>query len=365
MAQEAPPDRFSTWVRWDQGRPHCTRPWRQLTVLSDGDTICACPDMSKTNPLGNVFARSVADVWNGFEHARLREFVEKDIDRVPICRGCPMRTAVAPPAGSHADVPLPTNLVIETVGGCNLECPGCDRASIEGGRTSLVMPFDAYAGIVDQLSPHLRYMEFYVAGENWMHPRAAEMVRYCADRNPRCAIHTSTNAHYFETDKKARDCVESGIDVVVCSIDGTTQETYERGKTRGDLRRALDGMRRLLRMRDAAGTDGPLIVWRYILFRWNSRPEQLDEARRMAREIGVDHLVWHLNADKPGHNGERYYVGSPHLHEIADELWDTLPDRSERMKRLVLRKWSPDGAPIDVSDPLGIASYPAPLRAAT
>ncbi len=91
MAQTADPSGIATWVRWDAGRPHCTRPWRQLTVLSDGDAICACPGVSKTNPLGNVIERPVADVWNGSGYATLRRNIEEEIERVPICRGCMSR----------------------------------------------------------------------------------------------------------------------------------------------------------------------------------------------------------------------------------------------------------------------------------
>ena len=181
------------------------------------------------------------------------------------------------------------------------------------------------------------------------------MVRYCRDKNPHCFIHSSTNALFFQTDAKARACVESGIDLIICSIDGTTQEIYERGKMRGNLQEALDGMRRILRCREALARRRPVIVWRYILFRWNSSPEQLDEARRMAEDIGVDHLCWHLNADRVEYNAPRYHVGSPHLHEIEHELWDTLHVRSERIQELALELWGELPA-----DPQGIGSYPAP-----
>ena len=337
---EASTRSIATWVRADRGRAWCARPWRQVTVLSDGEAICACPDVGKTNPLGNVIDRGVVEVWNGEGYARTRRDIEEDIGRIPVCGGCPNRIETPPPADMHDTVPLPKALVIETVGGCNLVCPGCDRVAIQGSRSKLAMTYDDFTRIVDPLSPNLRYMEFYVGGENWAHPRAADMVRYCRDRNPDCFIQTSTNAMFFNTEEKARACVESGIDAVVCSIDGTTQEVYEKGKNRGDLQRVLDGIRRMLRIRAELGRSRPLIIWRYILYRWNSHPEQMDEARRMAREIGVDHLCWHLNADRPELNGERYYIGSPHLHEIEHELWDTLPGR------------------IGWQDPIGVSSYP-------
>jgi MoaA/NifB/PqqE/SkfB family radical SAM enzyme len=335
-----PSKKIATWTWAGADRPHCTRPWRGITVLSDGDAVCACPDVGKTNPLGNVIEQSVAEVWNGPGYAALRRAIEEDIERVPICVGCPMRVAEPPPKGLYTNVPMPRSLFIETMAGCNLICPGCDRKVIEGNRRKLVMEYEDFTRIVDQLSPDLLYVEFYVGGENWAQPRAADMVRYLRDRNPDCLIQSSTNGLYFHTDERARACVESGIDVLVFSIDGTTQEVYEKGKGNGDLECALDGMRRVLAQREKVGRKSMIVMWRYILYEWNSSAEQMDEARRMSREMGVDHLTWHLNADRIEYNGERYYVGSPHLHEIEHELWDTFPQREG---------WS---------DPIGFGSYP-------
>lgn len=344
MAEPAvvPQKPISTWIRADHTRPYCARPWRQLTVLSDGDVICACPDASKTNPLGNVFTSSVDEVWNGPAMERLRRNIEEDIDRVPVCRGCPNRLSTAPPKGFHTGVAKPRALYIETVGGCNVECPGCNRETIVGSRKRLAMTYDQYVKVVDELSPDLLYVEFYLAGENWAHPRAADMVKYTKDRNPRCLLQTSTNGLFFHTEERARAAVESGIDCIVCSIDGSTQEVYEKGKIGGRLDVALEGMRRLLRWRKELGRTKPLVIWRYLMFAWNTEPEQMDHTRRLAREIGVDHLAWHLNADRPELNSKRYYIGSPHLHEIAHELWDTLPAR------------------LGWRDPVGLGSYPLP-----
>ncbi|MBI1692404.1 MAG: hypothetical protein FYV88_1270, partial [Bacteroidetes bacterium] len=43
---------------------------------------------------------------------------------------------------------------------------------------------------------------------------------------------TSTNAHYL-TDEKARETVESGLDRLIISIDGTTQDVYEQYRVGG------------------------------------------------------------------------------------------------------------------------------------
>jgi pyruvate-formate lyase-activating enzyme len=317
---------IATWVRSDQSRPHCTRPWNMLTVLSDGTVVCAPVDAGKTNPLGNLRTHTLEEIWNGPQVRKLRRDIHEEIDRTPICRGCPNRIATPPP-GALTGIPRPRVLHIESYAGCNLVCPGCDRDAIEGTRDGLTMEWELYQRVIDQLAPELRFMEFHVGGENWMHRRAADMVRYCKEKNPGCTVLSSTNGHYFHTDAKAREAIETGIDCFIISADGATQESYAKYRVNGNLERVFDGMRRLLRVRRELGRERPILVWRYILFPWSDSPAEMALARRLAREIGVDHLCWHLNGAQEEFSSQRYYVGSPHLVEIEHELWDTLPAR--------------------------------------
>jgi pyruvate-formate lyase-activating enzyme len=317
---------IATWVRSDDTRPHCTRPWNMITVLSDGSVVCAPIDAGKTNPLGSFRTQTLAEIWDGAPYRKLRQDIHEDIDRTPICRGCPNRIVGRPP-GELTGIARPRVLHLESQAGCNLVCPGCDRDAIEGTRDGLTMDWELYTRVIDQLAPELRFLEFHVGGENWMHRRACDMVRYCKEKNPGCVVLSSTNGHFFHTDERARDAVSTGVDCFIISADGATQASYEKYRVRGSLERVFDGMRRLLRARRELGRERPILVWRYILFPWSDSEEEMALARRLAREIGVDHLCWHLNGAQQEFSSSRYYVGSPHLGEIESELWDTLPAR--------------------------------------
>lgn len=332
MDERSKSDDIATWVRADASRPYCVRPWRQITVLSDGTAVCACIDAEKKNPLGNFRTQTFEEIWNGPAYEYLRRSIATNIDQVPVCRGCPNRTEGPPPPADYmTDVEMPRALFIESYAGCNLVCPGCDRDGIEGGRDSLSLDWETYVKVIDQLSPTLEYMEFHVGGENYMHKRADDMVRYCKEKNPDCFVLSSTNGHFFHTEDRVRSAIESGIDCFIFSVDGATQESYEKYRVNGRMDRVLDAMRNMVAMRDAMGRDKPIIVWRYILFAWNDSPEEMDLARKLAKEVGVDHLTWHLNGVEDQHGSDRYHVGSPHLHEIRDELWDTILERESRV----------------------------------
>jgi len=333
-------EQIATWVRADKSRPYCTRPWRQATVLSDGTAVCACVDAAKSNPLGNFRFQTFDEVWNGKAYESLRHSIATDIDQVPICVGCPNRIdEPAPPADYMTGVQKPRVLFLESYAGCNLACPGCNREAIEGSRTELAMGMDTYRKIIDSLSPTLQYMEFHLGGENYMHKEAHEMVRYCKDQNPDCFILSSTNGHFFHTAERCQKVLDSGIDALIFSVDGAQQETYEKYRRNGRFDRVLDSMRMLIRMRNEQGKKHPLVIWRYILFEWNDSPAEMDLGRRLAREVGVDHFAWHLNGVSIMNSSKRYYIGSPHLVEIKDELWDTLPSRVSEGPHLDFRHY--------------------------
>ncbi len=305
---------------------YCAYPWQAMTFLSDGTAVCACIDAARTNPLGNIRDQSVEQIWNGDAYAGLRGAILNDIDDVPICRGCPNRIA-QPPADTESlrGLPRPRALYIESVAACNLKCPGCDREAIEGNRDGrLVLDWDSYCKIIDGLSPTLEYMEFHLGGENFMHKQWGRMLRYAKEHNPGVFILTSTNGHYFRTEKERQELLDCGIDGVIFSIDGATPTSYAKYRVGGDFDHVIESLRAILRMRRAQGRTRPLTAWRYILFKWNDSPEEMDLARRMAKEIGVDYLAWHLNIADSEISSPRYYIGSPHLGEIAHELWDNI-----------------------------------------
>jgi MoaA/NifB/PqqE/SkfB family radical SAM enzyme len=305
----------------------CARPWKQVTFLSDGTAVCACIDAARTNPLGNIHDRSFDEIWNGPGYAGLRGAIATGhIDSVPICRGCPNRIATPPEdPGSRTGVPRPQVLFLESVAACNLVCPGCDRDAIEGNRDGrLVLDWAAYQKIIDALAPDLRYMEYHLGGENFMHKQWPAMIRYAKEKNPRLHMLSSTNGHYFRTEAERQAVVDSGIDVLIVSIDGATPESYAKYRVRGDFHAVLDNVRGVLEIRKKKGTIRPYVIWRYILFDWNDSPEEMELARTLAREVGADALAWHLNVASAGMSSRRYYIGSPHLDEIASELWDNV-----------------------------------------
>ena len=86
-------------------------------------------------------------------------------------------------------------------------------------------------------------MYFYFQGEPYLHPQFFELVNAAAQRNIYTV--TSTNAHFLGK-RKAEETVKSGLDRIIISIDGTTQETYSKYRIGGSLEKVLEGTKNLV-----------------------------------------------------------------------------------------------------------------------
>lgn len=112
------------------------------------------------------------------------------------------------------------------------------------------------------------------------------MVKMATDRHMYTA--TSTNAHYLSKEN-AIATVKSGLDRLIISIDGTTQDTYGKYRIGGQLDKVLEGTKTLLQTRKELKASTPHIIWQFIVFSHNE--SQLKNIKSLAREFGVDELA--------------------------------------------------------------------------
>jgi hypothetical protein len=68
--------------------------------------------------------------------------------------------------------------------------------------------------------------------------------------------------------------------------------------------------------------DVPHLNWRYILFKWNDSDEEMNLARRLATEAGVDRLSWELTDHPENAFSRRFAPGTPDFEAIKHEVWD-------------------------------------------
>jgi radical SAM protein with 4Fe4S-binding SPASM domain len=180
---------------------------------------------------------------------------------------------------------LPFNVSVEPTTKCNLGCPECPSGLKSFTRPTGNMETDFYQKVLNELSDRLIYLYFYFQGEPYLHPKFLELVKAAAARNIYTV--TSTNAHFL-TDRKARETVESGLDRIIISIDGTTQETYENYRIGGSLEKVKEGTRHLVKWKKELKSATPHIIIQFLVVKPNEH--QIDEIFELGKEMGVDEV---------------------------------------------------------------------------
>src|SRR5579864_8252017 len=277
-------------------RFQCSWPWTTLALLCDGRVVCGCADPYGKRVLGDARASSIHNVWSGPQVLQLRADLNRGGSR--FCGDCPLKLPLgkedAPPSRPVDAGPLPSRLYVECTAACNISCrDACcaPETGITRTRQAGMLDFDLFCRVVDEAGPSLVRIDFFNYGEAFLHKRAVEMCEYIKARFPHIYLYTSTNGLAL-SEAQARRLVHSGIDEVTFSIDGATPESYARYRQRGDFKKAISNLRAMADEKRRSGRDLPFLNWRYILFVWNDSDAEMQEARRMAADIGVDRLCW-------------------------------------------------------------------------
>ena len=185
---------------------------------------------------------------------------------------------------------LPLSISFEPTTSCNLRCPECPSGLRAFTRPTGMLKRDFFSETIDQLHKDLFYLVFYFQGEPYINPDFLDMVKYASKKKIYTA--TSTNAHFLN-DENAKRTIESGLDRLIISIDGTTQETYQKYRVGGNLEKVLAGARNIVKWKKELKSRTPFVIFQFLVVKHNEH--QIEDVKRLAKETGVDD-VWFKTA---------------------------------------------------------------------
>lgn len=182
---------------------------------------------------------------------------------------------------------MPFSMAIEPTTSCNLRCPECPSGLRSFTRPTGMLELDLFKKVIDEVYKDLSYLTIYFQGEPYLHPGFFDIVSHASCRKIYTA--TSTNAHYLN-DENCRKTIESGLDRLIISIDGTTQETYESYRIGGKLSKVLEGTKRIVEWKKKLGSATPYTIFQFLVVKPNQH--QIQDVKNMARELGVDKVLF-------------------------------------------------------------------------
>lgn len=177
----------------------------------------------------------------------------------------------------------PFILRLEPTNVCNLQCPLCMCGTGEDPRKKGMMSLEDFAHIHEQARDSAMITRLDGLGEPTLHPKIFELIKIAKSYRTSVVMHSNFSTKNCEHPEPFLDC---GIDRLVISVDGASQETHGRYRVGGDLEVVLNRMRALVAERKRRGVKRPIIEMQTVDFDFN-RDEQAI-LRQMAKEIGAD-----------------------------------------------------------------------------
>jgi MoaA/NifB/PqqE/SkfB family radical SAM enzyme len=179
----------------------------------------------------------------------------------------------------------PYLLIIDPCNYCNLRCPLCPTGVGTLGRDQAMLSLDHFKQYFDPLADYLFEAYLHNWGESLLNKQVFAMIAYAQSRN----VGTNLSSNLSDTSSDDLDrLLDSGLEYLIVSLDGTTAEAYSKYRIRGKFDRVVENMHEVIRRRNARRMKTPRVEWQFIVMRQNEH--QVQHAETMARRIGVDLL---------------------------------------------------------------------------
>ena len=189
---------------------------------------------------------------------------------------------------------LPTFVSVEPANYCQLRCPECPvgmassshRPIANGQSPHRLMTIELFHRILDQVQATAHTMQFYFQGEPLLNKQLPEMIAAAH----RLGLYTivSTNAQALNP-TMAQALIKSGLNRIIVSIDGFSEESYAAYRVGGNLHKALEGLQHLA---NAKAEFHSHIRIELQVLRLKSNEHEWDWIKKNYRKLGATHLVF-------------------------------------------------------------------------
>lgn len=179
----------------------------------------------------------------------------------------------------------PIAVMIEPTNICNLKCPLCPSGNGTLKREKGYMNLDLFKKIVDEVKDYSTMLILWNQGEPYLNKQMNNMVKYASDAGLFTMVSTNLNA-----DMNAEEVVKSGIDSMIVSLDGASQDTYNQYRINGNLEKVMTNVKNLITAKQKLKSPTPIIEWQFLVMKHNEH--EIEQIKKLAKDLGVDQLCF-------------------------------------------------------------------------
>jgi len=219
---------------------------------------------------------------------------------------------------------LPPRIYVDPTNICNLRCPLCPTGRKEFGRKPGYMRFENFKKIVDEIGETLFEIDFYFWGEPLLNKQIFKMIKYAHEKNIRTRISSNLNFDF-----SVEELVDSGLDELIVSCDGASEETYRKYRVGGSFSKVMEKIREIQEYKRKNKRKNPRIVWQFLVMSHNEH--EIKKAKKMAKELGVRLRILPIRAGL-GYDIINDHRGNKYINWIAKKITRYKKDGSRKFK---------------------------------
>lgn len=180
----------------------------------------------------------------------------------------------------------PSRIRLEASSFCQLRCPSCPTTTghIHPAVGSGFLKFNDFKTLVE-LNPGLERIELSNYGEIFLNPQITQILEYAHLAGVGIALQNGANLNHVK-DEALEALVKYRVQVLTCSIDGASPETYRVYRVRGDFDAVIANIREINLHKQRYGSDLPRLIWQFVVFGHNEH--EIPLARDMAASLGME-----------------------------------------------------------------------------
>ena len=176
-------------------------------------------------------------------------------------------------------------IMLEPTNVCNLRCPVCSTGGNYDKRPKANMNISQFKKIVNPIKDSLKVVNLWGFGEPFLAPDMPKMLDYLGRNDSLVHIHTNSTI----LDQKILNQIKKNHRLIITfSIDGITQKSYQTYRRGGNLKKAMNNMSRITNLKEKNNLFNLGTIWQFLVTRANEN--EMDKAREIARDLGVDRL---------------------------------------------------------------------------
>lgn len=178
----------------------------------------------------------------------------------------------------------PVGLQLEPTNDCQLSCPYCPRENNVKINNSVYMEWEKYERLLQEIGKYLTTIAFWQWGEPTLHPRLNDMIKFANDYG--IISFLSTNGQIDSDKFDFEGLVDSGLSMIIISMDGLSQGAYSSFRESGESEKVKSFLENIVRAKKETGNDRLIVNVRAIATRDNE--DELGYIMDHARQAGAD-----------------------------------------------------------------------------